>query len=136
LKDKALLNKILIFIIAIGVLLLGIFLYAYINYKFGWGFPCTLYETFGIYCAGCGLTRAAVSFLQLDFYQAFRYNALSIIILPLIFFVSLSFIWETVFEKQSFIQKIPLPFWIIFAVCLFIYGVIRNFIPWLQPVVL
>ena len=42
----------------------------------GWGIPCVLYETTRLKCGGCGLTRAAVSLLRLDFAAAFSYHAL------------------------------------------------------------
>ena len=42
----------------------------------GLGFPCVLYEATRLKCGGCGLTRAAVSLLRLDFAAAFSYHAL------------------------------------------------------------
>lgn len=35
---------------------------------------CPWKKNFGIDCAGCGATRMLKALLQLDFYQAFRYN--------------------------------------------------------------
>ena len=45
----------------------------------GLGMPCVLYETTGLMCGGCGLTRAAVSLLHLDFAAAFAYHALCLL---------------------------------------------------------
>ncbi|QMV42022.1 DUF2752 domain-containing protein [Cohnella cholangitidis] len=42
----------------------------------GIGIPCVFHELTGLYCPGCGITRAALSLLRLDFTQAYRYNAL------------------------------------------------------------
>lgn len=47
------------------------------------GVPCVFHELTGFYCPGCGITRAAVSLLQLDFHQAYRYNSLLLFLLPL-----------------------------------------------------
>jgi len=47
------------------------------------GIPCVFYEVTGHYCPGCGMTRAALALLQLDAYQAFRYNSLAFVLLPL-----------------------------------------------------
>lgn len=35
---------------------------------------CLFNELTGLYCPGCGITRMIISFIKLDFYQAFRYN--------------------------------------------------------------
>lgn len=43
---------------------------------------CLLHEIFGLDCPGCGGTRMVLSFLQLDFYQAFRFNPWAFVMLP------------------------------------------------------
>ena len=35
---------------------------------------CLWNEMTGLYCPGCGITRMLIAMIQLDFYQAFRYN--------------------------------------------------------------
>ncbi|MBW7453006.1 DUF2752 domain-containing protein [Paenibacillus sepulcri] len=47
------------------------------------GVPCVFHELTGQYCPGCGITRSALSLLQLDFNQSFRYNPLIYFIMPL-----------------------------------------------------
>lgn len=47
------------------------------------GIPCVFHEITGLYCPGCGITRAASSLLQLELNQAFRYNPLLFCLLPL-----------------------------------------------------
>ncbi|NBU91377.1 MAG: DUF2752 domain-containing protein [Flavobacteriia bacterium] len=44
--------------------------------------PCLWKSVFGFSCPGCGLTRAAISLIQLDFYRALAYNPLIFIVLP------------------------------------------------------
>ncbi|MCL2499329.1 MAG: DUF2752 domain-containing protein [Defluviitaleaceae bacterium] len=53
---------------------------------FGIGFPCVFYWGVGVPCPACGLTRAFINAVRLDFGQAFAYHPLFIIvpILPLI----------------------------------------------------
>ena len=133
-KHKELIGKIGLFIGIIVVLILLAVLYAYLDAKYNLGFSCTLNQLCGIYCPGCGLTRAGIAILQLDFYQAFRYNAFSLIIIPGIFFASVCFIWEVIFDKRSIISKIPIAFWFVLFVAFLGYGIIRNFIPFLQPI--
>lgn len=46
--------------------------------------PCLFKNITGLYCAGCGVTRMFLALLNLDFYQAFRYNSYVFCILPII----------------------------------------------------
>lgn len=46
--------------------------------------PCVFYQATGIYCPGCGMTRALLAALQADAHQAFRYNALLFLVTPLL----------------------------------------------------
>lgn len=46
----------------------------------------------GMECYACGLTRACMHLIHLDFAEAFYYNALSFIVFPL-----LAFLWATWF---------------------------------------
>ena len=132
-KTRSMHNKVFKFAGFVILFILGIVGYGYINIKYNIGFPCAVNKVFGIYCPGCGLTRAGVAMLQLEFYRAFRYNAFSLILIPLIFIVVIGFIWEYVFDKSSFIAKVPAAFWIVLFSCVFIYGIVRNFIQDLQP---
>ena len=47
-------------------------------YIFGWKWPmkCTMYETTGIRCASCGLTRAVCYAAHGEIAEAFRMNAM------------------------------------------------------------
>jgi hypothetical protein len=59
---------------------------------------CLLYNTTGIYCAGCGATRAAYALLHGRVLEALRDNALFIGSLPLLVFVIGSYVlsaWRT-----------------------------------------
>ena len=58
---------------------------------------CLIKNIFGIECFGCGITRAIISGIQLDFIKAFEYNKMIIIVLPL-------FIYEW-FKKLKLIYK-------------------------------
>ena len=78
----------IIFIVGGMVLLVAILGYGYVNYKYGIGFPCMSNKIFGINCPGCGMTRAAIAMMRLDFGEAIKYNAFSIILLPMLFVIS------------------------------------------------
>ena len=44
---------------------------------------CLIKNIFGVECYGCGITRAIISGVQLDFTKAIEYNKMVIIVLPL-----------------------------------------------------
>jgi len=63
---------------------------------------CLFKNIFGTECYGCGMTRAVVSAVQLDFWEAYRYNKLIVIVFPL-----LIYIWtKTLIEV---LRKIKIP---------------------------
>lgn len=124
-------------LIVLVVLLLGVgalFLY-YHDPSVGRGIiPCPIYTLTGWYCTGCGTTRALYSILHLDFIQAFHYNAALCLLLPFLgcYFLicGVQFIrygWVPFHKKLSSKWL----FWL--AIALVVYGVVRNFIPCLQP---
>lgn len=45
---------------------------------------CLFKNIFGNECYGCGITKAVISAIQLDFVRAFNYNKLIIIVMPLL----------------------------------------------------
>lgn len=50
--------------------------------------PCFFHTLFDIHCPGCGLTRAFMSLMKLDFQSAYNYNPLIFIVIPsIIYFI-------------------------------------------------
>jgi len=49
---------------------------------------CLVKNLFGVECYGCGITKAIIACVQLDFTRAFNYNKLIVIVMPLIIFLS------------------------------------------------
>ena len=97
--------------------------------------PCIFHEITGLYCPGCGITRMIISILNLDFYQAFRYNPLVFILSPLLILIVSNEIYCYLFDKDNKLDK-KFSKLLIFLVILFlVFGVLRN-IPlfsYLQP---
>ena len=93
----------------------------------GAGIPCVFYQITGFYCSGCGASRALRSVLHLDFYQAFRYNAIFTLALPVLaaYFCALCFSYIR-FGRDKISEKIPMKFvWVLIAAAL-VYGILRN----------
>jgi hypothetical protein len=87
--------------------------------------PCPLYAATGLYCPGCGSTRAVHHLLHGHVAAAFGYNPLLVVSLP--------FLAYAVFRR--FIRSLPpgrpLPAWTVWAIfaVLVTFGVARN-LPW------
>ena len=102
-----------------ALLVIGI-LFIIVSLKYNNGIPCFFYELTGLYCPGCGITRAFISLFKLDLYQAFRYNMLVVILLP--FFIV--YIIYKFLLKGS--KKIPNSFWYFLLIVTVLFGIFRN----------
>ena len=81
---------------------------------------CPIKAITGLECPGCGITRMFVALFHGNIYQAFRYNPLVFIELPIIFI--LLFLYKYKKEYRKLIN-------ILFAMLLIVtivYGVLRN----------
>ena len=111
-------------IISILILFLVLVIYHLLSHLFNFRIPCIFYEITGLYCPGCGVTRMLFSLINLDFYQAFRYNPLVFIILRLyIIYLIIKIIAKLLFKKNL---KIPQVILNIIIILLILYGILRN----------
>lgn len=80
--------------------------------------PCYINRVTGLYCPGCGMTRAIHSILRFDFAQAIRFNALSLIIpaLYILYYIS----------RRKDLEKISKFILILMFIISLAYGVLRN----------
>lgn len=105
------------------------------KFYFNIGVVCPFHELLNWDCPGCGGTRMAVALLELDFYQAFRYNAFIFITAPILLVV---YIWQfAVYVRENRLLKYLDVFLIIYALALILFGVLRNIsiFSWLAPTV-
>ncbi|MDO5295212.1 MAG: DUF2752 domain-containing protein [bacterium] len=93
-------------------------------------FPkCVLYELTGLYCPGCGTTRAVRSLLCGDFYKALRYNPLLTLSLPfLLWWAYREFLWA-MYQKPRPPWLLSLKFALAVVLIVTIYFIGRN-LPW------
>ncbi len=76
------------------------FIILFILSKIFKGSLCLFKHIFGISCFGCGMTRGFISILKLNFFSAFRYNALSIPVFIGIAVYSVCAIIDVLFNKN------------------------------------
>ncbi len=116
-------NTFIISIIVISLLVL----YKYLNTKFNFAIDCPIHKITKLYCPGCGITRMLFAILNLDFYQAFRYNPLLFITIPIWLFYLLDLVISYIKGKTSFFQKhINNKFWIALTIIFIVFGCMRN----------
>ncbi len=111
-------KNVILIILSIVLLILYFLFLNLIKYR------CIFHELLGIWCPGCGGTRMIISFVKLDFYQAFRWN-------PLLFILLICGIIYLIIGIIMFIRKriilVPTIKLIIFIIVLLIlYMIIRN----------
>ena len=119
----------------IGPIILLLF---YLLYLIKLPIPCFFHKITGLYCPGCGLTRCLSSIISLNFYQAFRYNPLMFIFLPILIPYLLYLYINFIFDLEDKItKKIPNYIWNIIFVIVVLFGILRNldFFSYLAPTV-
>lgn len=95
----------------------------YLNKKYSIYIPCIFHKITGLYCPGCGITRMLISIINLNYYQAFRYNPLMFILLPFfIIYYILYYIYWLKNKKLVINNKI----WYTLLIIIIFYGIIRN----------
>ena len=78
--------------------------------------PCPLHEYTGLWCPGCGSTRALHQLLHGHLLMAFRFNPLAISLLPLVGYLVL---------RRGHVTMKPVWIWTLLATVV-IFGVLRN----------
>ena len=127
-------------IIAIFILLIGIILISFLYYKFysiyHIGIPCIFHKITGLYCPGCGITRALFALFELDLKKALQYNILIFIIGPflLYYFIKKTYNWILSKEEKKILPNILVYLILIITI---LFGILRN-IEWfefLRPII-
>ncbi|MGI6199877.1 MAG: DUF2752 domain-containing protein [Christensenellales bacterium] len=88
--------------------------------------PCLLHSLTGLYCPGCGTTRAVYLLLHGDFLGALRMNPILPVSLPLIAYGLADFVLFEGWGIKLPPKNIPLKAVLIVLAVLLAYGVLRN----------
>ena len=90
---------------------------------------CLLKRIFGISCPGCGMTRAFLAILQMDFRQAISYNILSIPLFAGILIYSLCAIIDRIFHRttvEHIERQMAKPYMFFIYAILFVLVIVSN----------
>lgn len=89
--------------------------------------PCLFELVTGYYCPGCGVTRVLFALLHGDIKQAFAYNYLVMILLPLFFILSghRYYCWLK-HQKDLWTKAIPEWFWYSLIGIAIVFAILRN----------
>lgn len=74
----------LVFAAAVGIPAVATLVYHFPPSEYKFYPPCPLNKITGLHCPGCGATRCVGALVRGDFEQAFAYNPMFILLLPLI----------------------------------------------------
>ena len=96
--NKERLKKTLLFVIVLFVVAV---IYYIVNRLTGIGLPCIYHEILHLNCPGCGISRMFFSMMELDFYQAFRYNPLMFILFPFGLFILFDLLIAYLYERPT-----------------------------------
>lgn len=89
--------------------------------------PCPFHTATGLWCPGCGLTRATARLLHGDVLGALSFNALAPLVLGLIVVAWLTWLMPTIGRKPLHVfDRITPRWWSAIAFGMVIFGVVRN----------
>ena len=123
--------------VSVWILLLLAFIFLrFVYLRFGFAIPCPLYALTGFLCPGCGMFRAVGALLQAEVWQAVRYNALAVILLPILVVYSIRATIRYIKASPPVLSKrLETVFIIGTAVVSVLYAMLRNipFFDFLRP---
>lgn len=96
-------------------------------------YTCTFYKLTGIYCMGCGGTRAMLALLEGNILLSVHENPAVIILAVFVMLFYFEQILKAFSKAKNLIPR-DLKFWIVLLILWTIWDIFRNFIPALMPI--
>lgn len=94
--------------------------------------PCLFYSIYHLYCPSCGNTRSVIALLHGDIGSSLRFN-IEIPILTILGVLGYIELAACSFGKQIRLLPRKTGFYICLIFFMFLYWIVRNFIPYLTP---
>lgn len=114
--------KIYLYALEVGLL------YALLFSKLGIKIPCIFNTVTGYLCPSCGISRMCIEILKGNFSEAYYYNRMIFLLLPIFFILFVK--WSISYIKNGKIKRGRAENVLVFALCamLMIFGAVRNFV--------
>ena len=88
--------------------------------------PCPFRAITGLWCPGCGLTRATHHLLRGDLAQALRFNLFVIVILGALGAVWLAWLLGSIGRPTGWTRRVGVPFQVAAGLVLLAFAIVRN----------
>jgi len=110
-----------------SVFIAGLLFLGYVFLYYGAGIPCPTNYVTGLYCPGCGMFRAIVALLNANLLQAVRYNALTVVLLPIMLFYAIRETFRYIHAKRILpTSRMETIVWVSVIAVSILYGIARN----------
>lgn len=89
---------------------------------------CVFYDTTGLECPGCGGQRALKALLRGEFIEAFYFNPLIYLYLPMLILLSIGVVEVYIIKNEWFVKRFRMPSWfgLLFILVIVSFFIIRN----------
>ncbi|MCR5208953.1 MAG: DUF2752 domain-containing protein [Lachnospiraceae bacterium] len=123
-NKRILIRFVTVIVINVSVLTGGVLLYLLYN-RTGRGIDCQIHKFTGCYCPSCGATRMMYSLIHdLDLRQAFRYNPMLFLTLPVAFVLYVPQL--AVFVRTGGLSDWMVPVIKVWGVLMVLFCILRN----------
>ncbi len=89
---------------------------------------CPIFRYLHVYCPGCGATRALAALLHLRIAEALHYNALVVLLVPVLLAYFAAAYWKARLDEVFIWPNVPATGFTALLVMSAAFGVLRNFL--------
>lgn len=119
-------KALLCLLLFVGAIAVGVFVIAWIPpMENAWLPSCPFLKVTGLYCPGCGSTRASHFLLKGEFLKSLRYHPFILPLLPMMGLLFYRFFYESITEKEWHLPGLRF-FSLALLILLLVFWILRN----------